>query len=56
MITSALGAITFLPALILVTKAGFIGDFERFIVSAKNRLAGSKDLLKTNQKKRRKIK
>ncbi|MEA1912597.1 MAG: MMPL family transporter [candidate division WOR-3 bacterium] len=27
MITSALGAITFLPAMILITKAGFIGDF-----------------------------
>ena len=51
MITSALGAITFLPALILVTKAGFIGDFGRFIASAKNRLAGNMDLLKTNQKK-----
>jgi predicted RND superfamily exporter protein len=51
MITSALGAITFLPALILVTKAGFIGDFERFIASTKNRLASSRDLLRTNQKK-----
>ena len=37
MITSALGAITFLPALILITKAGFIGDFGRFTSKLKNK-------------------
>jgi len=29
MVTSALGAITLLPALVLITKARFIGDFDR---------------------------
>ncbi|MCK4353277.1 RND family transporter [candidate division WOR-3 bacterium] len=38
MITSALGAITFLPALILVTKAGFIGDFGRLTGKLKKRM------------------
>ncbi|MCK4330295.1 RND family transporter, partial [candidate division WOR-3 bacterium] len=38
MITSALGAITFLPALILITKAGFIGDFSRLASKLKNKV------------------
>ena len=33
MVISALGSITFLPALILVTRAKFIGDFEGFKIS-----------------------
>ena len=33
MVISALGSITFLPALILVTKAKFVGDFEGFKIS-----------------------
>ncbi len=40
MITSALGAITFLPALILVTKAGFVGDFGRLAGKLKKRTTG----------------
>jgi predicted RND superfamily exporter protein len=38
MIGSGIGAITLLPAIILLSKAGFIGDFSRFINGAKNRL------------------
>ena len=38
MICSGLSAITLLPAIILLTKAGFIGDFERFINKAKNQI------------------
>ena len=38
MIGSGIGAITLLPAIILLTKSGFIGDFSRFINGAKNRL------------------
>jgi predicted RND superfamily exporter protein len=38
MITSALGAITFLPAMILITKAGFIGDFGRLASKLKNKV------------------
>ena len=51
MIGSGFGAITLLPAIILLTKASFIGDFKRFISNTKNRLAGNMDLLKTNQRK-----
>lgn len=51
MIGSGFGAITLLPAIILLTRASFIGDFKRFISNTKNRLAGNMDLLKTNQKK-----
>lgn len=51
MIGSGFGAITLLPAIILLTKASFIGDFKRFMSNTKNRLAGSKDILKTNQEK-----
>jgi len=38
MISSGVGSITLLPAIILLTKAGFIGDFSRFINGAKSRL------------------
>jgi predicted RND superfamily exporter protein len=38
MISSGIGAITLLPAIILLSKAGFIGDFSRFINGAKNLL------------------
>ncbi|MCK4494949.1 MAG: MMPL family transporter, partial [Candidatus Aminicenantes bacterium] len=38
MVISALGSITFLPALILVTRAKFIGDFEGFKISKLNEL------------------
>lgn len=38
MVSSGIGAITLLPAIILFSKAGFIGDFSRFINGAKNRL------------------
>jgi len=38
MIGSGIGAITLLPSIILLSKAGFIGDFSRFINGAKNRL------------------
>ncbi|MCK4427885.1 MAG: MMPL family transporter, partial [candidate division Zixibacteria bacterium] len=41
MVISALGSITFLPALILVTKAKFIGDFEGFKISKLNELKES---------------
>ncbi len=41
MITSALGAITFLPALILITKAGFIGDFGRLAGKLKSKVIQS---------------
>jgi predicted RND superfamily exporter protein len=36
MIGSGVGAITILPAIILLTKAGFMGDFEKFVSKAKN--------------------
>jgi len=53
MIISAFGAITFLPALILVTKTRFVGDFSRFdslnkLNGAKNRI---KSIIKNNIKK-----
>jgi len=38
MIGSGIGAITLLPAIILLSRASFIGDFSRFINGAKNRL------------------
>ncbi len=44
MITSALGAITFLPALILVTKAGFIGDFGRLAGKLKSKATRLKNI------------
>ncbi|MCK4396912.1 MMPL family transporter [candidate division WOR-3 bacterium] len=44
MITSALGAIIFLPALILITKAGFIGDFDRFAGKLKNKVTRSNNV------------
>lgn len=50
MISSGLGAITLLPAIILLTKARFIGDFGRFIFNTKNRLADNTDFFKTKQK------
>ncbi len=42
MIGSGAGAITLLPAIILVTKAGFVGDFERFMEKAKERILTKK--------------
>lgn len=50
MIGSGFSAITLLPAIILLTKARFIGDFGRFISNAKNRSANNMDLYKSNQK------
>ncbi len=38
MIGSGAGAITLLPAIILLTKAGFIGNFDRFIKKSENHL------------------
>jgi predicted RND superfamily exporter protein len=38
MISSGVGSITLLPAIILLSKAKFIGDFSRFITTAKNHL------------------
>ncbi|HFE64875.1 MAG TPA: RND family transporter [Caldithrix sp.] len=49
MIFSALGAVTFLPALILLTKARFVGDFERFEVKNKMKGAGNKIQLVKNK-------
>ncbi len=43
MIGSGAGAITLLPAIILVTKAGFVGDFERFMEKAKERILTKKE-------------
>ena len=43
MISSGAAAIILLPAIILLTKAGFIGDFRRFINSVKNHLTGGDD-------------
>lgn len=37
MVTSAMASITILPALLLVTRAGFIGNFEKFISKTINR-------------------
>jgi len=48
MITSALGAITLLPALILVTKARFIGEFDSTIHNISHRINGIKSY--TNMK------
>lgn len=45
MIISAFGAITFLPALIIVTKTKFVGDYSRF--DALNKLNGTKKKLKS---------
>ena len=44
MVTSALGAITLLPALILVTKARFIGDFDRAAERFRRQLNGLKTI------------
>ena len=41
MIGSGLGAITLLPATILLTKASFIGDFGRLFDNVRNHLSGS---------------
>jgi hypothetical protein len=38
MVSSGFAAIILLPAMIILTKAGFIGDFSRFINGAKNHL------------------
>jgi predicted RND superfamily exporter protein len=51
MIGSGVGAITLLPAIILLTKARFVGDFGKFISNTKNRLANNKVLLNTNKNK-----
>jgi predicted RND superfamily exporter protein len=40
MVTSALGAITLLPALVLLTKARFIGEFDRMARRLNHNLAG----------------
>ena len=42
MITSALGAITLLPALILVTRARFIGEFDWAVQNISRRINGLK--------------
>jgi predicted RND superfamily exporter protein len=44
MVTSALGAITLLPALILVTRARFVGDFDRAAARFRRQLNGLKTL------------
>jgi predicted RND superfamily exporter protein len=44
MVTSALGAITLLPALILLTKARFIGDFDRVAERINRRFNGLKTI------------
>jgi len=44
MVISALGAITLLPALILVTKARFIGDFDRAAKQFRQQLNGLKTI------------
>ena len=59
MFTSALGAITILPALILITKAKFIGEFDRVAYGIRQHVnelkdyAGKKSIIarrkKTNQ-------
>lgn len=41
MISSGVAAIILLPAIILMTKAGFIGDFSRLINGVRNRLGGN---------------
>jgi len=43
MVTSALGAITVLPALILVTKARFIGEFDRMADEIRHKVNGLKN-------------
>jgi predicted RND superfamily exporter protein len=40
MVTSALGAITLLPALVLLTKARFIGEFDRLAKRLNHNLDG----------------
>ena len=48
MVTSALGAITLLPALILVTKARFIGEFDRVAERMLHQMNGLKSLIEKN--------
>jgi hypothetical protein len=41
MIGSGLGSLTFLPALILLTRARFVGDFSRFALGLKNKITNN---------------
>ncbi|MCK4642232.1 RND family transporter [bacterium] len=41
MVGSGVGAVTLMPAIILLTKAGFVGSFKKFINKAKNHMKRS---------------
>lgn len=51
MIGSGVGAITLLPAIILLTKVSFMDNFKKSVARAKTPLANNKVLLNINQKK-----